>query len=96
VNPIPQQLQDLCAAHPIQRLALFGSAVTGQLKPESDLDIWVEFLPESQPSYFLLSRLQRELSTLLGRPVDLATPQALSPYFREAVLQNSVLLYERA
>ena len=76
----------------IRRLALFGSALRDDFRPDSDLDILVVFEPDARVG-LLFFALQRELSELLGRPVDLNTPGFLSPYFRDEVLAEAVDLY---
>jgi predicted nucleotidyltransferase len=79
----------------VRRLALFGSVLREDFGAESDLDVLVEFEPGHTPG-FAFVRLQRELSDLLGIPVDLHTYRSLSRYFRDEVLEESRTLYERA
>lgn len=94
---MPQEpdLERLCRRHHVQKLSLFGSVLREDFGPESDVDILVEFEPGHTPG-FGFSRLQRELSGLLGREVDLHTSRSLSRYFRDEVLEESEALYERA
>jgi uncharacterized protein len=71
----------------VKSLALFGSATRGEGGPESDLDILVEF---SRPvGLFAFLRLQNRLAEIMGRQVDLVTPQALKPQLRERILQEA-------
>ena len=71
----------------VKSLALFGSAARGEGGPESDLDILVEF---SRPvGLFAFLRLQNRLAEIMGRQVDLVTPQALKPPLRERILQEA-------
>jgi predicted nucleotidyltransferase len=88
-------LAALCRRHGIRRLALFGSALRGELRPDSDLDILVEFTPGHSVGLRFIT-IQSELTALLGRPVDLSTPGFLSPHFRQRVLDEAVPLYEAA
>lgn len=82
-------LAQFCQVHRIRRLALFGSQLKGTAKPESDIDLLVEFLPEAQPTLFDMARIEIELSEALGeRKVDLRTPQDLSRYFRDEVVRT--------
>jgi len=83
-----------CRRHHIRKLALFGSALRGQLRADSDVDILVDFEEGHTPglSFF---RIQEELSGLLGRRVDLNTPNFLSPRVRERVLAQAAVLYGR-
>ena len=85
-----------CREHRISRLALFGSVLRGDFRPDSDVDILVEFESEAVPGLFGVARLERELSTLFsGRKVDMRTPQDLSRYFRQSVLKEAEVQYER-
>ena len=87
-------LAQFCQAHRIRRLALFGSQLKGTAKPESDIDLLVEFLPEAQPTLFDMARIEIELSKALGeRKVDLRTPQDLSRYFRDEVVRTAEVQY---
>lgn len=89
------EIGTFCRQHHIRRLALFGSATRGELRPESDLDILVEFEEGHTPG-FRFFRIQEELSGLLGRQVDLNTPQFLSPRVRGRALAQAAVLYDRA
>lgn len=87
-------ISGFCTEHRIARLALFGSAVKGTLRPDSDVDVLVEFEPGQTPGYLGMARLARSLSNLMGgRPVDLRTPQELSPYFKAEVLAACEVQY---
>ena len=78
-----EQVAEFCERHRIRRLALFGSVLRPDFRPESDVDVLVEFEPGAAVGFFGLARLELELSNLLGgRKVDLRTPQDLSRYFR--------------
>jgi len=90
-----EQLEDLCRRHGIRRLALFGSGARGELRPDSDLDVLVEFLPGTTVGLRFIT-IQDELTALLGRKVDLCTPGFLSPHFRERVVDEALPLYEAA
>jgi uncharacterized protein len=74
----------------VKALYLFGSVVRGEAGPESDLDILVEFEPTAHIGLFEFSRLQRMLSEILGRPVDLTTPDALHKALRDQILSEVV------
>ena len=90
----PATLAQFCRAHHIGRLALFGSQLKGTAKPESDIDLLVEFLPEARPTLFDMASMEIELSkTLGGRKVDLRTPQDLSRYFRDDVVRSAEVQY---
>lgn len=82
-----------CKQRHIRRLALFGSALREGFRPDSDVDILVEFEPGHIPGLFGMARLEQELSYLLGRKVDLRTPEDLSRYFREEVMREAEVQY---
>jgi predicted nucleotidyltransferase len=88
-----ETIAEFCRRHSVQRLALFGSMLTGHTRRDSDVDLLVEFVPGHRVSLFGLGGMITELSDLLGRPVDLRTPEDLSPYFRQQVLQTAKTLY---
>jgi predicted nucleotidyltransferase len=83
-----------CRRHHIRRLALFGSVLRDDFGADSDLDILVEFDEGHTPGLAFFG-MEEELSALLGRKVDLNTPGFLSRYFRDEVLREAVVAYER-
>jgi len=88
------RLAEFCRRHHIRRLALFGSALREDFSEESDIDALVEFEPGYTPGLLGMARLERELSHILGgRKVDLRTPEDLSRYFRDEVLQEAEVQY---
>ena len=88
-------LAQLCRRHRIRRLSLFGSTLKGTNRPDSDVDLLVEFEPEARPTLLTMARIERELSPLLhGRKVDLRTTKDLSRYFRDQVVQTAQVQYE--
>ena len=89
------KIEDFCRRNHIRRLALFGSALRDDFRPESDVDVLVEFEPGHVPGLAFIT-MQDELSELLGRNVDLSTPACLSPYFRQEVLDEAESLYDAA
>ena len=87
------KIREYCASQPIRRLSVFGSAVRGELTPESDIDFLVEYLPDARVGLFAMSGHRLDLIEIVGREVDLATPNSLSPYIRQAVLDSAELIY---
>jgi len=75
-------------AHAVSGLWVFGSAARGELRPDSDIDLLVEF--DRPVSLFEFARLRRRLEELLGRPVDMVTREALKPQLRERILNEAV------
>jgi predicted nucleotidyltransferase len=88
------QIAEFCRRHHIRRLAVFGSALRSDFNETSDIDILVEFEPDHIPSLLGMARMERELSALFGgRKVDLRTPEDLSRYFRQDVLNEAEVQY---
>lgn len=87
-------LARLCRAYGIRRLSLFGSQLKGTARPDSDVDLLVEFEPEARPTLLDVARIEIELSQALGgRKVDVRTPQDLSRYFRGDVERMAEVQY---
>jgi predicted nucleotidyltransferase len=88
-------LDAICHAHRVKRLGLFGSAAREELRPDSDVDILVEFLPEAHPTFFTLEQMASELSPLFGRRrIDLVTAESLHRLIRPYVMRELVPLFE--
>jgi predicted nucleotidyltransferase len=88
------RLAAFCRRRHIRRLAFFGSVLRPEFRPDSDVDVLVEFEPADLPGLFGMTRMERELSQLLGgRKVDLRTAEDLSPYFRQSVLDEAEVRY---
>jgi uncharacterized protein len=85
-------VSDLCCQYGIRRLSVFGSMLGRTRRPDSDLDLIVEFFPGRTPG-FAFARLAAQLSELFGMQVDLHTPNSLSRYFRDEVLREAREVY---
>lgn len=82
-----ERLAAFCRRHRITKLAFFGSVLTGEFRPDSDVDVLVSFEPGHSPGFIRLHQIEQELSSLLkGRQVDITTYQALNPRIRKQVL----------
>lgn len=93
---IPQAaLETLCQRYHIRKLALFGSVLRDDFRPDSDVDVLVEFEPNAIIGLKFIT-LQDELSVLFGRQVDLNTIGFLSRHFRDQVIASAEVIYERA
>lgn len=93
----PQEaITEFCRRNHIRKLSIFGSSLRDDFGPSSDIDVLVEFEADAAIGYFALTGMQRELTTLLGRKVDLLTANAISKYFRQQVLESAQLQYEKA
>lgn len=96
--PIPinkQKITKFCEKHHIDFLALFGSVLTTHFSPSSDVDVLVKFEKKHIPSLFSIVDIESELTSIIGRTVDLRTPNDLSPLFRDDVLSKAKVLFER-
>lgn len=90
-----EALAALCRRHHIKRLSLFGSTLKGTARPDSDIDLLVEFEPEAHPTYFTLAQIELDLSPLFdGKRIDLRRPRELSRYFRDEVVREAEPQYE--
>jgi predicted nucleotidyltransferase len=87
------RLAELCRRYQVRELSLFGSAVREDFGPDSDLDLLVEFEPSAQVGFLTLARVQRELSALLGRHVDLVPKPGLKSRIRQSVLEGAKVIY---
>lgn len=91
---LPQAgIVEICRRHEVRELSLFGSAARGEMRPDSDFDFLVDFLPDARPGLLGLSAMTRELAALLGRRVDVAVKPALKPLIRAGVLAEARLIY---
>ena len=88
-----EQIAAFCRRHRIRKLALFGSVLRDDFRPDSDVDVLVEFAPEARITLFDMVDLEQELAEIVGRQVDLRTPGDLSRYFRQRVLDSAEVLY---
>jgi predicted nucleotidyltransferase len=88
-------VQEFCRRHHIRRMALFGSVLREDFRPESDIDVLVEFEPGRTPGFALID-LEDELSRILGgRKVDLVTEKFLNRRIRDSVMRSAMVLYEK-
>lgn len=89
-----EQLAGFCRRQHIRRLSLFGSRLAGTARPDSDIDLLVEFEPGWEPGLLGLATMETEVAVLLGgKKVDLRTPQDLSRHFRDQVLRTAEVQY---
>ncbi len=86
-------LSRICSRYQVRELAIFGSAVRGELRSDSDLDLLVVFTRTARIGLVGFARLRTELSDLFGRPVDLVPRDGLKPALRDQVLAQSRTLY---
>jgi uncharacterized protein len=90
-----EALKAICRRYRIRRLSLFGSTLNGTKRPDSDMDLLVEFEPGAKPGLFTMAEIELQLSPLLGqRKVDLRTAEDLSRYFRDEIIRTAEAQYE--
>ncbi len=87
------ELEEFCLKNHIKKLSLFGSALRGELRPGSDIDVLVEFEKEHVPGLLRSCRIKNELTDLIGHEVDLHTANDLSRYFRDEVVKTAEVQY---
>lgn len=82
-----------CRRHHIRKLAVFGSALRDDFRPDSDVDVLVEFEPDHTPGLIRLAAMEEELGRVLGRRADLVTAKALSRHIRDRILADAEPIY---
>ncbi len=96
VNSITkEQIADFCRKNQIRKFAFYGSVLRDDFDSESDIDVLVEFEPEQPIGLMEIVGMEIELSEMIGRKVDLRTPEDLSKYFRDKVIAGAEVQYER-
>lgn len=94
------KLEQLCAKWRIAELAVFGSVLRPDFRPDSDIDILVAFEDAATWTLIDLSDIRDELSVLLGHPVDLLTKRSVqssrNPYRKAEIFKNSQVIYDSA
>ena len=88
-----RKIRDFCQRYEVQRLALFGSVLRGDFRPDSDIDVLVVFDPSARVTFLTLGRMKRELSEIFQSPVDLVPQDGLKPAIREIVLSSAQEVY---
>jgi predicted nucleotidyltransferase len=86
------KLTEICRRNDVAMIGVFGSVARGEASEQSDVDLLVKF--SKRKSLLALVRLERELSTALGRKVDLLTEAAISPYLRDRIKRDVKVIYE--
>ena len=94
INPSGTELAEICRRYQIKELSLFGSAVRGEMRPDSDIDLLVEFMPDANVSLFGHFDAEEELSRLVGKKVDLVSKTALRGRLRNEILAEARSIYE--
>jgi hypothetical protein len=87
-----KDIEDFCKKNDIEYLAIFGSYARGDFREESDIDVLVKF--NKRKSLLDLVRMERELSRIMNRKVDLLTENSISKYLRDIIKRELVVVYE--
>jgi predicted nucleotidyltransferase len=88
-----EQVAAFCRKHHVRRLAAFGSVLRQDFRPDSDVDVLVQFEAEARVGFLTLAGMARELSSILGRQVDLVPQEGLKPLLRDEVLAEAEVLF---
>lgn len=89
------RLDEFCRRNHIAKISLFGSVLREDFGPNSDIAVLVEFEGGHTSGFFGLARIEEEFSELFGRKVDLRTPQDLSRYLWDEVMDSAAVQYAR-
>lgn len=93
INIPHNRIDEFCKKHHIRKLALFGSVLRDDFRPDSDVDVLVEFEEGHVPGLIRLAGMEIELSEIIGRKADMRTPEDLSRYFRNEVVESAEVHY---
>ena len=88
-----QQIADFCQRWKVSELAIFGSVLRENFREDSDVDVLISFAPDAHIGLIGLSKMERELSDLLHRKVDLVTKGGLKSAIRDDILREAEVLY---
>jgi predicted nucleotidyltransferase len=94
-NITKEQIADFCKKNQIRKFAFYGSVLRDDFRPDSDVDVLVEFEPGHRIGLMEVAGMEIELSEMMGRKVDLRTPEDLSKYFRDKAVAGAEVQYER-
>ena len=97
LNKLKPEIENVCRALPVKRLGLFGSVLTKDLTPESDVDVLVVFDSDENIDLFdKYFELKEELTRIFNREIDLVVDKPFkNPIFRESVDKTRTIIYER-
>jgi hypothetical protein len=86
-------VEEICRRYGVREIAVFGSALRLDAAEVHDLDLLVDFAPDASVGFLAFERLRRELSSALGKPVDLVSRNGLKSAIRDDVLREAQVLY---
>lgn len=92
--PLPEaEIAAICRRHGVRELAVFGSVLREDFRPDSDVDLLVDFVPEARATLFTIARLKYDLQDLLQREVDVLSIHGLNPVIEKQVLDSARVIY---
>lgn len=93
--PIPiEKIREICERYPIRELAIFGSALREDFGTKSDIDLLVQFEPNTRIGYMGISKIAQAFESVLNRDVDLVEKEALRWFVRDEILSTARVIYE--
>ena len=93
----PEQIEEFCRKWKIREFALFGSVLRDDFRPDSDVDVLVEFEPDSMNTIFDFMRIEDELCAIFGRDVDLVEKGAVkNPFVKNHIRHNHRVVFRAA
>ncbi|HEY7034042.1 MAG TPA: nucleotidyltransferase domain-containing protein [Thermomicrobiales bacterium] len=87
------KIRDVCRRHHVRELSIFGSALREDFRPESGIDLLVDFEPDARIGLIEFGKMRQEFETLLDRKVDLVVKEGLRSFLRDEVLSTAQTLY---
>ncbi len=91
-----ERIREICSRYHVRELSIFGSALRYDFRPDSDVDLLVEFEPDARIGLIEFGQLQQDLETLFARKVDLGTKRSLRPVLRDEILASARTVYAAA
>lgn len=100
INLDMEKIKEFCEKWTIREFSVFGSVLRDDFRPDSDVDVLVEFVPNHGWSLFDHFRMQDELAEMLGRKVDLVSKRAVlssaNKFTRREILNSAQVIYANA
>lgn len=94
-SKIKEAIENNPLRNEIQKVSIFGSYINSRPRQDSDVDVLIEFIPSARIGFFKLAQIKRSIELLVKKSVDLLTPEAISRLFRERVIKEAEIVYEK-
>lgn len=92
-----EKVAEFCHKWQITEFALFGSVLRDDFRPDSDIDVMVQFHPHAHPTFRILDQMEAELKTIFHREIDLITRQGIETSLnylrRHEILSSAKVIY---